>query len=89
MIQKAALDTDPEVPIDNSVPNYQFIESVRFFLYISVLHGNKGLISFLKELSDEIEVFKNIVGLDTLSKEDILDNQAQSQARKKVNPLFR
>lgn len=36
MIQKAALDTDPEVPIDNSVPNYQFIESVRFFLYICV-----------------------------------------------------
>ena len=44
---------------------------------------------FLKELSDEIEVFKNIVGLDTLSKEDILDNQAQSQTRKKVNQLFK
>ncbi|KAL9541475.1 hypothetical protein PS6_010284 [Mucor atramentarius] len=62
MIQRAALDTDPEVPVDNCVPNYKFIES---------------------ELSDEIDAFKKSVGLDTLSREDILDNQAQSPAKKR------
>lgn len=34
MIQKAALDIDPEVPIDNSVPNYHFIESVGLYIYL-------------------------------------------------------
>ncbi|KAL9555484.1 hypothetical protein MBANPS3_002331 [Mucor bainieri] len=62
MIQRAALDTDPEVPVDNCVPNYELIES---------------------ELSDEIDAFKRSVGLDTLSREDILDNQVQSQAKKR------
>lgn len=40
---------------------------------------------FQKELSDEIDAFKKSVGLDTLSREDILDNQAQSPAKKRVN----
>ncbi|KAK4518758.1 uncharacterized protein ATC70_008980 [Mucor velutinosus] len=62
MIQRAALDTDPEVPVDKCVPNYELIES---------------------ELSDEIDAFKRSIGLDTLSSEDILDNQVQSQTNKR------
>ncbi|KAF1805722.1 SPOC like C-terminal domain-containing protein [Mucor lusitanicus] len=62
MIQRAALDTDPQEQVDNCVPNYELIES---------------------ELSDEIDAFKRLVGLDTLSSQDILDSQAQSQARKR------
>ncbi|GAN08717.1 X-ray repair cross-complementing protein 5-like [Mucor ambiguus] len=62
MIQRAALDTEPEVPVDNCVPNYELIEST---------------------LSNEIDAFKRLVGLDTLSSQDILDNQAQAQAKKR------
>lgn len=49
------------------------------------MHWGSNLFVFQKELSDEIDAFKRSVGLDTLGKEDILDNQAQSQAKKRVS----
>ncbi|CEP06869.1 hypothetical protein [Parasitella parasitica] len=63
MIQRAALDTDPEEAVDTTIPNYHYIEG---------------------ELSDVIDTFKGVVGLDTLSKEDIIDNQAAVQAKKRA-----
>lgn len=42
MIQRAALDTDPEVPVDNCVPNYELIESVKclfFYIYIHLCYN--------------------------------------------------
>ncbi|KAI8638571.1 SPOC like C-terminal domain-containing protein [Parasitella parasitica] len=66
MIQRAALDTDPEEVIDTTIPNYDYIEA---------------------ELSDVIDAFKGAVGLDTLGKEDIIDNQVSMQAKKRAaNP---
>jgi hypothetical protein len=62
MIQSVALEsqTDTEKAIDNTIPNYQFIET---------------------ELAADVETFKKIVGLDTVTIEDILE----SNAKRKVN----
>jgi hypothetical protein len=62
MIQSVALESqnDNEESVDNSIPDYQYIES---------------------ELADDVEMFKKIVGLDMVTVDDILENNA----KRKVN----